>query len=185
MSRFRRAGGQVGYQTALDVTAVHFARMHDILESWPDRRATVRFDTRVLADDLRHAAAVCGLTWREDALKDAFDAQCKHHEPAAIDHPAQQAFARLAGLEVSGPGRGNRDRLLADAALRETLLHEQLEDVRRALDDTRRAFHQSQTHLAAAEARLTHLENHFLVKNGLRFGRRIRGLVSSLAGYLS
>jgi hypothetical protein len=123
MSMFMRGQGLLDYGAALDVTAIHFERMAAIVESWPEPVAKIRFLPDCLADDLRQASRLIGLPWQEDVLARAFDAQCKHHEPARVEHPAQQWFDRLAGHPMIQTPDGAA-RLAADAAARERLLQQ-------------------------------------------------------------
>jgi hypothetical protein len=134
MSIFVRSQGVLAYNDALDVTAVHYQRLGGILDEWPGERAVVRFDSRVLADDLREAARMCRLDWNEEIFAQVYDASCKHHEPAAVAHRAEELFQRLNHLPTSD-GAANLERLERDAATRENLLRgrfaEMEEEVRR------------------------------------------------------
>ena len=143
MSIFMRGRGLLDYGAALDVTAIHFERMAAIVEGWPGPVAKIRFLPDCLADDLREAARLVGLPWREDVVAHAFDPGCKHHEPARVDHPAQQWFDRLAGH--LGCQEDGSARLTADSAARERLLqqsysatHAELLRTQAALETARR-----------------------------------------------
>jgi hypothetical protein len=135
MSMFQRSQGDCSYRDALDITAVHYRRMKEILDRWPGERAVLQFEPRSFARQARHAAAVCGLPWDEPALAEVYDPMCRHHAPAKIVHEAQELYEQL-GAEGNGSGRENRTvaavespkeaerapALTADMALREQLL---------------------------------------------------------------
>jgi hypothetical protein len=208
MSIFRRSGGEIPYPTALDVTAVHFERMLEILDRWPGDRALVRFDMRVFRDDLRRAAAVCGLPWRDEALDGVYDAECKHHDPVAITHPAQALFDRLSGQESPLGGAEHLVRLERDATIRETTVrewftrrvghyHEEIDRRMEEIDLRCEQIRQYQERLEgtfrelqAVRARLERLESHPVVKTAIgvrralrRFGRTARVVPIERAGH--
>jgi hypothetical protein len=134
MSLFRRLQGHRDYSQALDVTAVHFHRMKEILDQWTGPTAVVRFDPEVYGPQVRQAVEVCGLPWSDEALAGCYDASCRHNETAAIDHPAQAAYEALAGLPPSRPGADDTRRLLADAATREAVLRQSVASWRQQHD---------------------------------------------------
>jgi hypothetical protein len=137
MSIFRRSQGMRDYGQALDVTAVHFRRMREIRDQWPGDSAVVNFDPAVHEAQFRLAAELCGLDWSDAAFAEVYDAACRHHLSAAIDHPAHAAFDALRGtsagwtpasVEQSGNGFNSPScpddrQLRADAAAREAMLH--------------------------------------------------------------
>ena len=127
MSIFTRSKGICGYYDALDVTAVHLARMEAIATDWPGEVAVVRFDPRVYRDDLQNAAAVCRLTWEDAALDDVYDPLARHHDPVRADHPSQLQFDRLARLPEYSDQTENGLCLTRDAMAREKLM--QLEEI--------------------------------------------------------
>jgi hypothetical protein len=127
MSIFRRSQGDRDYARALDVTAVHFRRMKEILDQWSGPAAVVRFDPQVYGAQARQAAELCGLDWSDAALAESYDASCRHFEATTIDHPAQAAFDALAGLPSSQPGADDLRKLLADATAREAMLRQNKE----------------------------------------------------------
>ena len=137
MSIFRRSQGDRDYAQALDVTAVHFRRMKDICDQWSGPWCVVQFDPQVCGLQLRRAAELCGLNWSDSAFAEVYDASCRHHEAAVVDHPAQAAFEALAGPGSSRRSAGNDRQLLADAAVREATLR-QRRDLRRQERDTAR-----------------------------------------------
>ena len=65
MSMFKRSQGDCSYRDALDVTAVHYRRMKEILHRWRGDRAVLQFDPQALARQAPRAAAACGLPWGE------------------------------------------------------------------------------------------------------------------------
>jgi hypothetical protein len=194
MSIFKRGGGEIPYTTALDVTAVHFERMLEILDQWPGDRALVRFDMRVFAGDLREAARVCGLPWREEVVTEKYDANCKHHEPVVVTHPAQALYDRLSGLESTLCTAENFARLEADAALRESHVrssfgarvdryrHEinsRMEEIEMRCEQIRqyhRSLDKMRDELQAARVRIERFESHPMLKTALRLRRTIRSL---------
>jgi GT2 family glycosyltransferase len=121
-SIFRRSKGEFGYYDALDVTAIHYQRLNSILDSWNGERAVVRFDPRVFTADLRRAAEVCRLDWNEEVFAQVYDPACKHHEPAAVAHPAERFFRRLSRLRTNERDPANLERLEKEAAVRESVM---------------------------------------------------------------
>ncbi len=137
MSLFRRLQAHRDYAQALDVAAVHFRRMKAILDGWSGPAAVVRFDPDVYGEQARHAAEICGLRWSDAALAECYDASCRHFEATVIDHPAQAAYEALAGLPPSRPSVDDLRRLLADAAARERLIHQNLADREEQVEQAR------------------------------------------------
>jgi hypothetical protein len=144
MSIFRRSQGDRDYAQALDVTAVHFRRMKEIRDQWPGARCVVQFDPQFHALQLQRAAELCGLEWSDAAFAEVYDASCRHHAPAAIDHPAQAAFEALAGLPSSPPCAEGYRQLLADAAMREATLRRRRDLCRQERDDARQERYATQ-----------------------------------------
>ena len=101
MSIFRRSRGKCSYENALDIVAVHYRRMSDIFRRWPGSRAVLQFEPRLIAAHAPQAAAICGLTWDQAAFNEIYDAKCRHHRPALVDHEAQELFERLGGMASS------------------------------------------------------------------------------------
>ena len=97
----------------------------------------MQFDPQVCGSQLQRAAELCGLDWSDAAFAEVYDASCRHHEAAVIDHPAQAAFEALTGLPSSQPHGENDRQLLADAAVREATLR-QRRDLRRQERDAAR-----------------------------------------------
>ena len=125
MSIFRRSQGYRDYAEALDVIAVHFRRMREIRDRWAGPQATVQFDPEAYRCQVQQASELCGLDWSDDAFAESYDASCRHHEAAVVDHPAQAAFEALTGPPSHPPPVENHRRLLADAAMRETTQRQQ------------------------------------------------------------
>lgn len=121
MSIFMRSQGVLAYGDALDATAIHYQRLQGILADWQGESAVVRFDPRVLAEDLHATAGFCRLVWDEQVFAQVYDASCKHHEPAVLAHPAEAAFQQLNRLPT-GDSAANHERLERDAAARENML---------------------------------------------------------------
>ena len=86
MSMFRRSQGDCSYRDALDITAVHYRRMTDVLHRWRGDRAVLHFQPQTLAQQASRAAAACGLPWDDSALGEAYDPQSRHNVPAKVDH---------------------------------------------------------------------------------------------------
>ncbi|MGA2035608.1 MAG: hypothetical protein ABSG68_25450, partial [Thermoguttaceae bacterium] len=124
MSVFMRGKGRYSYAEALDVVAVNLRRIGEIRRRWGGPQATVRFDPRVLQDDLRQAAALCGVAWQDDVFRAVYDPSDRHHEAVRIAHDAQEVFDQLSGLPEHAPP-SDAARLARDAALREKLLQSQ------------------------------------------------------------
>jgi hypothetical protein len=122
MSVFRRSLGRRDYAQALDVTAVHFRRMQEVRAQWPGGSAIVQFDPRVCRGQLQRAAKLCSLTWSDDVFAEVYDASCRHHEAAIVDHPAQAAFEAFVGQPAQPRSMENDRQLQADAAAREATL---------------------------------------------------------------
>ena len=128
MSIFSRSRGMLAYRDALDMTAVHFKRMHEIRETWKGDHALVRFDRCRFSKDLRGAAETCGLEWRNEVFADAYDSTCKHHHENVIAHHAQTRFHRLAetpcgtdSITVEQLAWFERDAALRDGVLRDQI----------------------------------------------------------------
>lgn len=162
MSIFMRGRGKYTYHDALSVTAVNLQRIQEIRQTWPGEQVLVRFDPRVYADDMRAAAAACGLAWQEDVFRATFDPSDKHHVPTRVQHPAQQLFDTLSGLPAI-PNQGELLRLASDAAVREKLLQSQLTDCLGAIARLRDALASENpandpfTQLATLSAQVAHL----------------------------
>jgi hypothetical protein len=122
MSLFTRSRGEMAYRDALDLTAIHYRRLHDIRDRWDGERAVVRFDPRVFARDLRRAAEICRLDWSDALFAQVYDASCRHHEPAVVAHEAQRQFQRMGRLPAKEPAVADLRRLEEDAAAREGLV---------------------------------------------------------------
>ncbi|HEY1598103.1 MAG TPA: hypothetical protein VGG64_00775 [Pirellulales bacterium] len=122
MSLFRRSQGERDYAQALQVSAIHFRRMKDILDQWSGPAAVVQFEPQIYSLQARQAAELCGLLWSDTALAEAYDASCRHHEASTIDDPAQWAFEALAHLPPGMHDAENFRRLLADSEAREAIL---------------------------------------------------------------
>ena len=124
MSIFSRGKGRYGYQDALDVTAVNLRRLQEIRRHWAGQQALVRFDPRVVKEDLRNAADACHLPWHEDVFQRVYDPSDWHHSPARIDHDAQRLFDDLSGLPPCLDA-ANALTLARDCALRERVIQRQ------------------------------------------------------------
>ncbi len=147
MSMFMRLKGAIDYCDALDVTAVHYKRIRAILADWRGPVARVRFLPEHFAEDLRAACGILGLAWSEEVYHRVLDVECKHHEPAAVAHPAQALFEQLTELPQLFT-RGNASRIEADALTRERLL-------RRSGVDAKVELRSAQTTLAGMQAQLS------------------------------
>jgi GT2 family glycosyltransferase len=134
MSIFTRCQGRWTYQQALDVAAVHYERIEDILRSWQGQHLVVRYVNDLLQQDLRQAVECLGLTWDEGIFHQAYDSGCKHHEPAAVSHKAQMWFDRLARLGDSKPDLEQLKRIEADAGRREELLRSKVRQLHSQTD---------------------------------------------------
>ena len=110
MSIFRRSQGDRDYHQALDVTAVHFRRMKEIIDQWPGSSAVVQFDPAVYGAQARQAAELCGLAWSDAALAESYDASCRHFEAAPVEHPAASGIRRAGRTAAQ---RANHERFSA------------------------------------------------------------------------
>jgi hypothetical protein len=133
MSMFTRAKGRFSYRDALDVTAVSLKCLRDIRNSWPGEQVLVRFDPRVLADDMRQAAKVLGLDWSEERFREAYDPSDLHYVPTHIDHESQQLFNELSGLGQT-PDADNAKVLANDAVRREKVLQQYCVELKSQID---------------------------------------------------
>ena len=150
MSIFTRSKGALDYRHALDVTAVHCQRLAAVLDNWDGAHAVVRFDRGTLADDLRQAAAACNLVWSEEVFSQVYDADCRHHEPAPVTHPAEEWFRRLSRLPPVVDAPAGFQRLERDMATRERTLRgclaqrdRQIQQAARTAEQWRRQYEQS------------------------------------------
>ena len=151
MSMFMRLKGGIDYCDALDVAAVHYKRIRAILADWPGPVARVRFLPEYYADDLRAACRLLGLAWSEEVYIRVLDVECKHHEPAAVAHPAQALFEQLTELPRVFT-RGNALRIEADALTRERLLRRSGVDAKVELHSAQTTLANMQVQSSAAEA---------------------------------
>jgi hypothetical protein len=158
MSIVRRSQGDRDYDQALNVTAVHFRRMKEIRDQWPGPCCAAQFDPRVCGKQLQQAAALCGLPWSDTALADVYDASCRHHEAAVIEHPAQVAFEALAGPSSGQPSGDNDRQLLADALAREAILRRRRDFRRQEQDVVRQELVDLYQYIAALQKRIDELE---------------------------
>jgi len=109
---------------------VTLRRLQEIRRRWAGEQALVRFDPRVLAEDLRSAAKTCHLGWHDEVFQQVYDPVERHHTPARIDHDAQRVFDELSGLPPCFDAN-NALTLARDCALRERVIQEQLAESRR------------------------------------------------------
>jgi hypothetical protein len=166
MSIFVRGKGQYTYHDALEVTAVNFRRIREICRGWKGRQARVRFDPQFYEQDLRKAAATCGLAWCQEAFGGVYKPAERHHDPARIVHPAQTVFDELSG-QAGHAEDSNAMILSRDAALREKVLQSQLiSSLERYEQTVRREIESLKKRADVVEKRL-----------GFRVARRIREMV--------
>ena len=154
MSIFMRSQGRYDYGDALDVTAAHYKRIAAIAADWPGPLARVRFLPDYFVADLRAASGLLGLAWDEEVCGRVFDAGCKHHEAAAVAHPAQALFEQLAAIPAQEFTRENAARIEKDAAVRQRLLRRNQVSAEAALAPTQAALAPTQAALAAAQGEL-------------------------------
>ncbi len=159
MSIFVRSSGALDYRDALDVTAVHYKRLVAIRNRWPGEQAVVRFEPGLLADDARSAAKLCGLAWNDEVFAQAYDAACRHHEAARVEHEVQSLYEDLCSGQ-SHPS-ANFDRLLSDSAVRERILRDgseskaaEIVEYRSQLADCREQIERYQCDLATCRRQL-------------------------------
>ena len=146
MSIFVRSRGNLSYNDALDVTAVHYKRLHHILEHWGGDRAVVRFDPRVFAEDMQRVASTCNLAWNEEAFSQVYDASCRHQERAVVAHEAQEWFDRLSRLVTDARDAASLQRFEHDAAVRENTLRGHLQERDRVIRHLTGLIEQHQRH---------------------------------------
>jgi len=188
MSIFMRSQGRFDYWDALDVTAAHFQRIGAILADWPGSLARVRFLPEYFTEDLRATCRLLDLAWREEVYARVFDVECKHHEAAAVTHPAQAIFEQLAALSPQDLTRSNATRIVTDALLRERLVrqnqmnaYQRLQKAELELAQSQSAMASMQAALAAAEARADRLAADLQMTKASRFWR-LRELLVTLPG---
>jgi GT2 family glycosyltransferase/glycosyltransferase involved in cell wall biosynthesis len=163
MSMFRRSRGRCRYEDALDVVAVHYGRMKGILHRWRGDRAVLQFEPQLIAAKAPQAAAMCGLTWDGAAFNEVYDAECRHHQPALVDHDAQELFEQLSGSDEPSIERGNLHKLLADADVREQTLHQHCSLLGARLGDLEEKNEQLQLQLASCQHKLRLLDAEYRV----------------------
>lgn len=150
MSLCTRTRGAEPYWACLDVTAVHFLRIREILATRPLASNVVRFGTEHFREDLAAAARFCGLEWNEQVASKVFDRECVHQEPAVVLHEAQTLHDEIAGCLSSVPLGGPLAWVQArDARKCERMTHERLQE---AIDAWR--WHEAQQAAARAQADL-------------------------------
>ena len=125
MSMFMRGQGQYTYYDALEVTAVNLQRLQEISNHWSDQQVLVRFDPRCYPHDLRRAAEVCNLSWRDDAFQELYDPADRHYDPTRVEHRAQRLFDELVRFTADGDEKSDALRLAGDAAVREKFIQSQ------------------------------------------------------------
>jgi hypothetical protein len=154
MSLFTRSRGDMAYRDALDLTAIHYRRLHDIRDRWDGERAMVRFDPRVFARDLRRAAEICRLDWSDALFSQVYDASCRHHEPAVVAHEAQRRFQRMGRLPAKEPAVADLRRLEEDAAAREGLVRSRFLEMQQQVRQFTLQAEQYRQEIAALSAKL-------------------------------
>jgi hypothetical protein len=152
MSMFMRSNGRFDYGHALDVAAVHFKRMRALLADWPGPLARVRFLPEYFAEDLRATCRLLGLAWSEAVYARLLDVDCKHHEAAAVAHPAQALFEQLAALPAREFTRDNAARIETDALVRQRLLRRNQVDAELELASTQAALASVRAELSVTQA---------------------------------
>ncbi len=162
MSVFSRSQGQHGYQSSLDVTAVHLGRLRSIVERWSEPVPRVRLGGIHYESDLAEAARRCGLSWDPERSERLLDRSCVHQNPAKIVHPAQRLYDSLCAEE--GPADDPPSNLAiieADGFTREALYRERIDATRNELDGVRHSLRavqdareQAGTELARAHEQL-------------------------------
>ena len=171
MSLFMRSKGAIGYYDALDVTAIHYRQMNVILDSWNGEIAVVQFDPQVLMEDLRKLSKICNLAWSDEFLSQVFDANCRHHEPAVVAHPAQELFQRLSRLPIHEHNSANLERLERDEAIREAVMRNRLQGMQREITHCRHTEHENRASINELESQLTLKESQLALITGSRTWR--------------
>ena len=131
MSVFMRSAGEIPYEAALTACAAHLRQMHRIQQSWTGESAIVRFGTPHYLDDLKTAAALCGVEWSPAIAARVVDPKERHHRPAYVAHSAQRLYERLGGEVGDLSAKRNLRILQEDAGEREALLRTKTRDARR------------------------------------------------------
>ncbi len=151
MSMFRRSQGDCSYGDALDLTAVHYRRVKEILDSWRGDRAVLQFEPQTLAQQGPRAAAACGLPWDDSAIAEIYDSKCRHHAPAVVAHAAQALYEQLCGSAAS-IDTDNERTLNADMAMREQLLQRRCANLKLHFESCNAKLHAMTGRLLALEA---------------------------------
>ncbi len=149
MSLCSRSAGAVGYWTALDVVAVHFARLKAILTNEAQVSEAIVFGSKTYLDALARATTFCGLAWDEARALRVFDQSCVHQEPAGVAHPAQPLYEELGGEKRSDSEAERTRWLLARDSRKCESMAQNL--VRRAQDLVQESDHQHRLYQVQTE----------------------------------
>ncbi len=152
MSLFTRGATKVGYQSCLDITAVHLVRLHAIVATWPSPVPRVRFGGPHYSSDLADAVERCGLIWDPVKSQRLFDRSSVHQTPATIVHEAQRLYDSLCGDHgCSDSSHANLATLEADACSREALYREEIHRTRADREQHRQDLLATQHSLRSSE----------------------------------
>jgi len=154
MSLCARTNGNYPYWTALDLVGVHLSRLKAIVDEHGGRTLVARFATPHFRPDLQEMAAACGLSWDDEVVDQIYDPSCVHHLPAVVAHTAQELYDALSGGGGSDLGaEANARRVARDWRRSESLMHEQLEELRKLYGQTGAALRHAESLFAQADQR--------------------------------
>ena len=154
MSLVTRRGGWRGYWTSLDVIAIHFRRLKQILDSQPQQLPSLCFGNTAYLKTLEIAVRQAGLTWDAAAALDLFDSSAVHQLPAAVTHEAQEFFESMCGdVPTVCDCDTSRLRLEKDARLLEGMRLDQWKTIELKVSQTQQEAQKVSTRAGAARER--------------------------------
>ena len=160
MSMVTRRLGWRGYWTSLDVIAVHFRRMQQILESRAEPIPSLCFGSPSYLKTLEVAVRQAGLSWNASTVLELYDSSAVHQLPAAVDHEAQELFAQMCGDSTAACDRStNRARLEKDARSLEALRLDQWKTHELKIAEGREEARKLTAQNAELESKLAELES--------------------------
>ena len=155
MSLVTRRGGWRGYWTSLDVIAIHFRRLKQILDSQPQQLPSLCFGNTAYLKTLEIAVRQAGLTWDAAAALDLFDSSAVHQLPAAVTHEAQEFFESMCGdVPTVCDCDTSRLRLEKDARLLEGMRLDQWKTIELKVSQTQQEAQKVSTRAGELESEL-------------------------------
>jgi uncharacterized coiled-coil DUF342 family protein len=109
------SGGVHAYWDCLDMVAIHYSRLKQIVDNWNEPIPFVRFGMPSFMDDLAVTTRRCGLVWDAEKASEMLDSACIHQLAARVPHKAQDLYDSLCGQCAIFDPQANQARLNADS----------------------------------------------------------------------